>query len=208
MDTPPLPDPFKAANQRHADQVSQQKLRLDQLKTALNEKGILLDHEYETLMGTETKIWRSTNKVTNQTFSLDTADIQTFITTGEPRLHDLLATVLALHQEGEERLERLTLTEENATVDEDELAVRFYANHRQILKTMLRLGAKEPAIKKTQKEIIPPPDDYNRFKREFSELRKKGYLLPLTEDKTTRGRWLSKKGIRAAEWLNTKPELD
>jgi len=73
---------------------------------------------------------------------------------------------------------------------------------------MLCLGATEPAAKKTQKEIIRSPDDYYRYKREFSELRKTEYLLPPIEDKTTRGRWLSEKGVRAAQWLNTKPELD
>ena len=62
--------------------------------------------------------------------------------------------------------------------------------------------------KKTQKEIVPAPDDFNNFKREFSELRKNGYLLPPVEDKTTRGRWLSAKGVSAAEWLSTKPDLD
>jgi len=62
MDTPPLPDPFKAAIQDHVLKVSQQESRLDQLKTALKEKGILLDYEYEAMMGTEFKIWRATKK--------------------------------------------------------------------------------------------------------------------------------------------------
>ena len=96
----------------------------------------------------------------------------------------------------------------DAQVDEHEMAVHFNSHHRRILREMLTLNAVEPAVKKTQKEIIPNPDDYNNFKREFADLRRKGYLLPSSEDKTTRGRWLSAKGVRSAEWLNAKSELD
>jgi len=195
MDTPPLPDPFKAATQRNADQVSQQESRLDQLKTALKEKGILLDYEYEVMMGTELKIWRATNKITNHTFSLDTADIETFITTGEPCLHDLLATVLALYHLSEERLKRLTPTEE-AQLD------GLTTSEKDILFAMLTLNAVDADHKTTAKSIFkkaivsnPDAPDYHHFSNQLEPFA----LIAKVEGE--QGKYLTTKGLKFATLL-------